>query len=69
MIGHRVMGATLLLHGGLCGKSSASMIARLRFTILSSIVALATRFGQDAGVAILAFGRGPCGFLAIPRPR
>ena len=31
--------------------------------------ALATRFGQDTWVAILAYRSSPCGCLAIPRPR
>ena len=54
MIGHRLMGIPCCIRGT-SRKGERISIARSRFTILPSIVPLATRFGQDARVAILSF--------------
>ena len=49
-------------------KAGRISIARSRFTILPSIVPLATRFGQDVRVQILCFRSMASGRSAIPRP-
>ena len=68
MIGHRLMGASLL-HTGEIAQGRAHYDQALALYDPAEHRPLATRFGQDIGVAILAFGHGLCGSLAIPRPR
>ena len=68
MIGHRLMG-TSLLHTGDIAEGRAHFDQALALYDPAEHRPLATRFGQDIGVSILASGRWPCGSLAIPRPR
>ena len=54
MIGHRLMGTSLLFTGDIAEGERIS-IRQSRFTILTQHRPLATRFGQDVRVAILSF--------------
>ena len=68
MIGHRLMGISLL-HTGDIAEGRAHLDQAIALYDPAEHRPLATRFGQDVGVAILSFGLGLCGCLAIPRPR
>ena len=68
MIGHRLMGISLLLRET-SRKAERISIRRSRFTILPSIVRWRRDLAKTSGCQSCAIGRGPCGCLAIPRPR
>ena len=69
MIGHRLMGVSLMLTGDIRGRPSASTIRRSRFTILPSIVRWRRDLAKTSGWQSYPIGRWLCGCLAIPRPR
>ena len=69
MIGHRLMGISLLCTGDIAARPSALRSARSRFTILPSIVRWRRDLAKTFGWQSCPIGRGPCGCLAIPRPR
>jgi hypothetical protein len=69
MIGHRVMGITSMETGDVA-QSRTHYNQAIALYDPAAHGPLATRFGQDAGVAALFhIGRGPCGCLVIPTPR
>ena len=68
MIGHRLMGTSLMCTGDI-SQGRAHFDQAIALYDPAEHRPLATRFGQDIGVAIFAIGRWPCGCLAIPRPR
>ena len=65
MVGHRVMGVTLLSAGDF-SKSRAHLDAAFALYDPVQHRPLATRFGQDAGVAILGFRSWLLWFLGYP---
>ena len=68
MIGHRLMGISLMFTGDLAeGRAHYDQALALYDPVEHR--PLAARFGLDARVAVLSFRTGPCGCLAIPRPR
>ena len=68
MIGHRLMGVSLLCTGDIA-EGRAHLDQAIALYDPAEHRPLATRFGQDTGVAVLSFGRWLCGCSAIPRPR
>ena len=68
MVGHRLMGTSLLFTGDIA-EGRGHLDQALALYDPAEHRPLATRFGQDTAVAILASGRWLCGCLAIPRPR
>ncbi len=68
MIGHRLMGTSLLVTGDIA-EGRAHLDQAIALYDPAEHRPLATRFGQDVAVTTLSFGRGLCGCLAIPRPR
>ena len=69
MIGHRLMGVSLL-HTGDIAEGRAHLDQALALYDPAEHRPLATRFGQDVGWQVLFWiGRWPRGCLAIPRPR
>ena len=69
MIGHRLMGTSLLFTGDIAARPSATSIRRSRFTILPSIVRWRRDLAKTCGWQSCPIGRWLCGCLAIPRPR
>ena len=67
MVGHRLMGILAAYRGHREGR--AHSIRRSRFTILPSIVRWRRDLAKTSGWQPCAFGRWPCGCLAIQRPR
>ena len=65
MVGHRVMGVTLLSTGDF-SKSRAHLDAAFALYDPVGHRSLATRFGQDAGVSILSFRSWLLWFLGYP---
>ena len=55
MIGHRLMGISLTVHGKYCGRARRISIGPSRSTILPQHRPLATRFGQDSRVSVLSW--------------
>ena len=55
MIGHRLMGTSLMCYGRHRGRPGASTIRRSRFTILPSIVRWRRDLAKTLGVAILSY--------------
>ena len=69
MIGHRLMGVSLMFTE-ISRKAERISIRRIALYDPAEHRPLATRFGQDARVAILSYrSHGLYGCLAIPRPR
>ena len=68
MIGHRLMGISLLYTGDIA-EGRAHYDQAIALYDPAEHRPLATRFGQDAGWQSCPIGRGLCGCLAIPRPR
>ena len=68
MVGHRLMGVSLLYTGDIA-EGRAHFDRAIALYDPAEHRPLATRFGQDIRVAIFPFGRWPFGCLAIPRPR
>ena len=68
MVGHRLMGVSLV-HTGTLRKAGCTTIRRSRFTILPNIVRWRRDLAKTSGWQSCAFGRGLCGCLVIPRPR
>ena len=68
MIGHRLMGVSLLARET-SRKAERILIGRSRFMILPNIARWRRRFSQTIGCQSYPVGRWPCGCLAIPRPR
>ena len=69
MIGHRLMGMSLLCTGDIAARHERTSIRRSRFTILPSIVRWRRDLAKTSGWQSCPIGRWPCGCLAIPRPR
>ena len=69
MIGHRLMGASLLLYRRHRGSKSASRSRRSRFTILPNIVPWRRDLARTRGWQSCSFDHRLCGCSAIPRPR
>ena len=69
MIGHRLMGISLLHTGDIAEGRAHYRSARSRFTILPSIVRWRRALAKTSGWQSCPIGRWPCGCLAIPRPR
>ena len=67
MIGHRLMGTLCFIRG--TSHKGAPLRSGSRALRSCEHRPLATRFGQDAGVAILVIDPGLCGCLAIPMQR
>ena len=67
MIGHRLMGTSLLTSGDM-GDGRAHLDRGMALYDSVAHRPLATRFAQDGGVAILCWGTKAFGPLAIPRP-
>ena len=67
MIGHRIMGISLSITGDIA-EGRAHYDRAIALYDPAEHRPLATRFGEDARVAVLCFGRRLCGSLAIPRP-
>ena len=68
MIGHRLMGTSLMCTGDIA-EGRAHSIRRSRFTILPSIVRWRRDLAKTSGWQSCPIGRGLCGCLAIPRLR
>ena len=68
MVGHRLMGSSLLVTGDIA-EGRAHYDQALALYDPAEHRPLATRFGEDVRVAILSYRSGACGRLAIPRPR
>ena len=68
MIGHRLMGTSLLCTGDIA-QGRGTTIRRSRFTIPPSIVRWRRDLAKTSVWLFCAMGRGRCGFLAILRPR
>ena len=68
MVGHRLMGASLL-HTGDIAQGRVHSIRRSRFTILPSIVRWRRDLAKTFGWQSCPIGRWLCGCLVIPRPR
>ena len=69
VVGHRLMGISLVCTGDIA-EGRAHYDQGVVLYDPAEHRPLATRFGQDAGVAILMpIGRWRCGCLAIPTPR
>ena len=68
MIGHRLMGTTLVFTGDFA-QAGRTSITRSRFTILSSIVRWRRVLAKTSGSRSCAIDRWLCGRLAILRPR
>ena len=68
MIGHRLMGPSLLFTGDFA-ESRAHLDCAFALYDPAEHRPLATRFGQDVRVAILCNRSLNFGYLAIPRPR
>ena len=69
LIGHRLMGISLLHTGDIRRRPNALRSARSRFTILPSIVRWRRDLAKTSGWQSCPIGRWPCGRLAILRPR
>ena len=68
MVGHRLMGDSLVLTGDIA-EGRAHYDQGSRFTILPNIVRWRRDLAKTSGVNVVAIGRWPCGCLAILRPR
>ena len=68
MIGHRLMGMSLL-HTGESRKAERISIRRSHFTILRSIVRWRRGLAKTSEWQSCPIGHWLCGCLAIPRPR
>ena len=68
MVGHRLMGTSLLCTGNIAeGRAHLDRAIALYDAVEHR--PLATRFGQDIGVAVLSYRSMASWYLAIPRPR
>ena len=68
MIGHRLMGTSLLFTGDIA-EGRAHLDQAIALYDPAEHRPLATRFGQDVRVAILSYRSLALWCLAIPRPR
>ena len=69
MIGHRLMGISLVFTGDIAQGRAHLRSGDSRFTILPSIVRWRRDLAKTSGWQSCPIGRWPCGCLAIPRPR